>query len=67
MYGICKVYNELLGEYNFQKYGLDYRSLRYPGVMSAEKFESHGTTDYSSEIFHAAREGESYVCPLKND
>ena len=48
IYGISKVFNELLGEYYVDRYNLDFRSLRFPGVISSEKFAFNGTTDYST-------------------
>ena len=48
MYGVTKVFGELLGTYYHKKFGVDYRCLRYPGVISSEKYEFNGTTDYST-------------------
>lgn len=48
IYGVSKVFNELLGTYFSNKYGLDFRSIRYPGVISSAKFAFNGTTDYST-------------------
>jgi nucleoside-diphosphate-sugar epimerase len=48
IYGVSKVFNELMGDYYYRKYGLDYRGIRYPGVISSEKYEFNGTTDYST-------------------
>jgi threonine 3-dehydrogenase len=42
------VFNENIGTYYNRKYGIDYRSIRYPGVISSEKYEFNGTTDYST-------------------
>lgn len=65
MYGVTKVYTELLGRYYFLKFGLDFRCLRYPGIMSSEEYEYHGTTDYSTEIFFKALREKKYTCFLK--
>lgn len=48
IYGCTKVFNELLGEYYHNRYGLDFRCMRYPGVISSEKYNFNGTTDYST-------------------
>ncbi|MCD4739815.1 NAD-dependent epimerase/dehydratase family protein [archaeon] len=61
MYGITKVTGELLGNYYFQKYGLDVRGLRYPGIISSETPPGGGTTDYSIEMYYAAVKGEHYT------
>ena len=60
IYGCTKVFNELLGEYYANKYGVDFRCIRYPGVISSEKFAFNGTTDYSTgkslfDHFHMLR------------
>ncbi len=47
IYGVTKVENELLGAYYKAKFNVDYRSLRYVGIKSAEELPMHGTTDYS--------------------
>lgn len=55
----------MLGEYFSSKYNLDFRSLRYPGIISSEKYAFNGTTDYSTEIFFHALEKGSYDCWLE--
>ena len=64
IYGVSKVFDEMLGEYFSNKYNLDFRSLRYPGVISSAKYAFNGTTDYSTEIFFDALEKGEYRCPL---
>jgi len=64
IYGVTKVFNELLGDYYRSKFGLDFRSLRYPGVISSQKYAFNGTTDYSTEIFFHALEQQKYSCWL---
>ena len=64
IYGISKQAGERLGEYYFSKYGVDVRSIRYPGIISYKSPPGGGTTDYAIAIFHAACLGESYPCYL---
>lgn len=65
IYGVSKVFDEMIGEYFSNKFNLDFRSLRYPGVISSEKFAFNGTTDYSTEIFFGILEKGHYDVPLK--
>jgi nucleoside-diphosphate-sugar epimerase len=64
VYGMSKVAGELWAQYYFQKYGLDIRSLRYPGVIGHQSEPGGGTTDYAVEIYHYAVKGLSYTCFL---
>lgn len=67
MYGVTKVATELLSDYYFKKYGVDTRSVRFPGLISHVTLPGGGTTDYAVEIFYAAVKGEEFVCPIKPD
>lgn len=67
IYGITKVAGELLSDYYFHKYGVDARSVRYPGLISNVTLPGGGTTDYAVEIYYAAVRGERFVCPLPSD
>ena len=64
MYGVTKVATELLSEYYFHKYGVDTRSVRFPGLISYTTLPGGGTTDYAVEIYYAAVKGEEFVCPI---
>jgi nucleoside-diphosphate-sugar epimerase len=55
MYGVSKVFTEQLGTYYFKKYGVDFRCIRYPGVISSEKFAFNGTAMYSSRKIHTIK------------
>jgi len=65
IYGITKVSGELLCDYYWSRYGLDTRSVRYPGIISYKVMPGGGTTDYAVHIFHAALKGEQFNCYLK--
>lgn len=67
IYGVTKVYTELLGEYYNKKYGLDFRSIRYPGIISTEAMAGGGTTDYAVDIYHYAVNDTDYKCFLRDD
>jgi nucleoside-diphosphate-sugar epimerase len=67
MYGITKVTGEMLGSYYRNRYGLDVRGIRYPGVISSETPPGGGTTDYSVEIFHEAVRRQRYTCFVRED
>jgi threonine 3-dehydrogenase len=76
MYGCNKLYCELLGSYFSQNYRqlaaerpimLDFRSIRFPGLISAHTAPSGGTSDYGPEMLHAAAKGEPYACFVRED
>lgn len=67
MYGINKVAGELLCQYYFKKYGLDVRSLRYPGLTGYKAPPGNGTTEYSVQIFYGALQKKRYTIFLKKD
>ncbi|HTN35683.1 MAG TPA: NAD-dependent epimerase/dehydratase family protein [Arachidicoccus sp.] len=67
VYGISKYAGESWCNYYFEKYGVDVRSLRYPGIISYKAAPGGGTTDYAIEIFHGALKSKSYNCFLKAD
>jgi nucleoside-diphosphate-sugar epimerase len=67
MYGISKMAGEQLCRYYHQKYGLDVRSLRYPGLISHSAPPGGGTTDYAVDIFREALAGGAYTCYLRED
>ena len=64
VYGMSKLTGELWCSYYHKRYGLDVRSIRYPGIISYEAPPGGGTTDYAVEIFHDAIQMSSYTCFL---
>ena len=64
MYGITKVATELLSDYYFHKFGVDTRSVRFPGLISYTTLPGGGTTDYAVEVYYSAVKGEEFVCPI---
>ncbi|MCF8248076.1 MAG: NAD-dependent epimerase/dehydratase family protein [Saprospiraceae bacterium] len=67
VYGMSKASGELWSQYYFQKYGLDVRSLRYPGVIGWQSDPGGGTTDYAVDIYHNAVKGEDFTCFLSEN
>lgn len=64
MYGVTKVATELLSDYYFHKYGVDTRSVRFPGLISYTTLPGGGTSDYAVDIYYSAVKGEEFACPL---
>ena len=67
VYGISKYAGEFWCNYYFNRYKVDVRSLRYPGLISYKSLPGGGTTDYAVEIYHAAKDKETYECFLQED
>lgn len=67
VYGISKLSGEYWGQYYNKRYGLDVRSLRYPGIVSYKTPPGGGTTDYAIAMYQSAAEGSGYTCFLKAD
>jgi nucleoside-diphosphate-sugar epimerase len=67
MYGVTKVAGEALCDYYFQRFGVDVRGLRYPGIISSETLPGGGTTDYAVAIYYEAVANKRYTCFVRED
>ncbi len=65
IYGVSKVTGELLSNYYFLKFGVDTRSVRFPGLISYVTPPGGGTTDYAVDIYYSAVKGEVFKCPIE--
>ena len=65
MYGVTKVSGELLSNYYALKFGVDTRSVRFPGLISYVAPPGGGTTDYAVDIYYSAVRGEKFICPIQ--
>lgn len=67
IYGVCKVTGEMLGDYYHTRFGVDARSVRFPGLISSVTLPGGGTTDYAVEIFYEAVKSGKFTCPVPSD
>ena len=67
MYGVCKVTGEMLGDYYHSRFGVDTRSVRFPGLISNVTLPGGGTTDYAVEIYYEAIRSGRFTCPVPGD
>lgn len=64
MYGVTKVSGELLSDYYYVRFGVDTRSVRFPGLISYVTPPGGGTTDYAVDIYYSAAKKEKFICPI---
>ncbi len=64
IYGVCKVTGELLSNYYYTRFGVDTRSVRFPGLISNVTLPGGGTTDYAVEIYYEAIKSGKFTCPI---
>ena len=67
IYGVCKVTGELLGDYYHSRFGVDARSVRFPGIISNGALPGGGTTDYAVEVFYEVAKHGKYTCEVPAD
>ena len=67
IYGVCKVSGELISDYYFTRFGVDTRSVRFPGIISNGALPGGGTTDYAVEVFYEVLKHKHYTCPIPPD
>ena len=67
IYGVCKVTGEMLSDYYHTRFGVDARSVRFPGIISNGALPGGGTTDYAVEVFYEVAKRGKYTCEVPKD
>lgn len=67
IYGVCKVTGEMISDYYFTRFGVDTRSVRFPGIISNGALPGGGTTDYAVEVFYEIIKTGHYTCQVPAD